>query len=730
MTQGAITSRKHTNNTGSPTKARTALEDTGNPTNKKEKNSKSTSTCLNCGGEYPHNGGMSKCPTQGKECYNCVKLNHLSKYCLSQPKQRNKIETRPANQMRARRSGLHKLSDSEDTDEDVFTLSLNSVSNDHTKHPTCQAKINGTWTELLIDSGASINLLDEKDFNSLQPRPSLEQTNVKIFPYQSTVALPILGKFKAHIEATNAMTTEATFFVTQGKAGSILSWRTSECLGLIKIARQLTNTAYRRGIDNPADYMSRHPTKYTKTSSRQEKVAEEFVDYITVTSTPKAINIQEITDATRLDPTLQAVMNAVNTGNWFKHSKHPDIDVEAYKAMDKVKNELTINMTHGVILKGLRIIMPASLQQRVVDLAHEGHQGMVKTKKLLREKVWFHRMNNMVEAKVASCGACQVSTPSTTREPLKMSPLPASAWKEVSIDFKHLSAHEYLLVITDDYSRYPVVELVKSTSAPTVIPVIDKTFATFGIPEIVRSDNGPPFSGKEFKEFAQTLGFIHRKVTPLWPRANGEVELKKAILAARTEGKPWKTELCKLLRNYRSTPHSTTGIAPSTVLFNRPMRNKLPSISQPTSGTSNIAQADQRAKEKMKVYADSKIYVKPSNISVGDTVLVKGDPSAKKSQSPYKPEPFTVTERKGSMVTAKSGDKVTTRNSSFFKQIPATSLKAPDSNVDIDDHCVTTRTDDKIQNYITPNPEDTSSSTRRYPERDRRPPKYLSDYVR
>ncbi|KXJ19534.1 Uncharacterized protein K02A2.6 [Exaiptasia diaphana] len=150
-----------------------------------------------------------------------------------------------------------------------------------------------------------------------------------------------------------------------------------------------------------------------------------------------------------------------------------------------------------------------------LTLAHEGHHGMVKTKKLLREKVWFHRMNIMVEAKVASCGACQVSTPSTTREPLKMSPLPASAWKEVIIDFKHLSAHEYLLVITDDYSRYPVVEVMKSTSAATVIPVIDKTFATFGITEIVRSDNGPPFSGKEFKEFAQTLGFIHRKVTPL-----------------------------------------------------------------------------------------------------------------------------------------------------------------------------------------------------------------------
>ena len=109
----------------------------------------------------------------------------------------------------------------------------------------------------------------------------------------------------------------------------------------------------------------------------------------------------------------------------------------------------------------------------------------------------------------------------TTREPLQMSPLPASPWRELSVDFKHLSSCEYLLVITDDYSRYPVVEIVLSTSASTVIPQLDKTFSTFGIPEIVRSDNGPPFNGREFREFAQTLGFKHRKVTPLWPRANG-----------------------------------------------------------------------------------------------------------------------------------------------------------------------------------------------------------------
>ena len=73
-----------------------------------------------------------------------------------------------------------------------------------------------------------------------------------------------------------------------------------------------------------------------------------------------------------------------------------------------------------------------------------------------------------------------------------MSPLPAAPWKELSVDFAELPKKEYLLLITDDYSRYPVVEIVKSTSATTVIPKLDKVFSEFGVPDIVRSDNGPP----------------------------------------------------------------------------------------------------------------------------------------------------------------------------------------------------------------------------------------------
>ena len=77
---------------------------------------------------------------------------------------------------------------------------------------------------------------------------------------------------------------------------------------------------------------------------------------------------------------------------------------------------------------------------------------------------------------------------------------------------------------------------------------------------MLKSDNGPPFNGQDFAKFADVLGFKHRKVTPLWPRANGEVErfvktMKKCVKAAKSEGKNWRKEMQEFLRNYRTTPH-------------------------------------------------------------------------------------------------------------------------------------------------------------------------------
>ena len=147
----------------------------------------------------------------------------------------------------------------------------------------------------------------------------------------------------------------------------------------------------------------------------------------------------------------------------------------------------------------------------------------------------------MVDRKVRSCISCQIATPHTTREPLCPSPLPIAVFEENSIDFASVDG-ETLLVAVDDYSRFPIdYSRFTTTSANAAIPKLDQIFFMFRIPCTIKSDNGPLFNGTEFQRFVDHLGFHQSKTTPLWPRANGEVErfiktLKKSIRTSKAEG--------------------------------------------------------------------------------------------------------------------------------------------------------------------------------------------------
>ena len=427
---------------------------------------------------------------------------------------------------------------------------------------------------------------------------------------------------------------------------------------------------YRPGHDNPADYLSRHPICQAP-SSREEKIAEEYLHYVVNTSIPKTMSVDDVAAATAKDPTLLAAIDSFLTNNWNFDSDN--VDSKTLHTLYLCRAELSLAHDNHILLKGRRIVLPESLQQQAVKLAHTGHQGIVKTLSLLREKVWFRGMQQAVEDTVKTCLSCQISTPLPAREPLKMSPLPTAPWTEISADFGHMPNGQYILVVSDEYSRYPIVDILDTISARAVIPRLDKIFAEFGIPTVLKTDNGPPFNSHDFATFAKHTGFTHRKITPLWPRANAETErfmrsVKKTVKAASALGGNWKQEMYRFLLDYRTTPHCSTGLAPATVFFGRDIRNRLPHLPVTPQHDATLRRRDTDAKAMMKHYADQKAYVKPSGINVNDPVLVKDTSSY--PQTPYQPIPMTVVKKKGSIITAQRGHQLITRNSSFFKKAP------------------------------------------------------------
>ena len=87
----------------------------------------------------------------------------------------------------------------------------------------------------------------------------------------------------------------------------------------------------------------------------------------------------------------------------------------------------------------------------------------MKTKQLIREKVWFPG----IDKKVESCIPCLACGPSPAqREPLSMTTLPSGPWVEVAVNLAGpLPSGEYLLVVIDEYSCFPEVGVISFTSA-------------------------------------------------------------------------------------------------------------------------------------------------------------------------------------------------------------------------------------------------------------------------
>lgn len=167
--------------------------------------------------------------------------------------------------------------------------------------------------------------------------------------------------------------------------------------------------------------------------------------------------------------------------------------------------------------------MPKVFQKQTLELAHEGHQGVVCTKQRLREKVWWPGIDRDAEHRVRACNACQLVGLPPKPEPMVRTDLPSGPWEQVAIDLcGPFPTGESLLVITDYFSRWPEVVVVRKTT--TVLGHLDLIFARHGFPVSIVSDNGPQFVAAEFKDYMIEHGICHRRVTPYWPQANGQVE--------------------------------------------------------------------------------------------------------------------------------------------------------------------------------------------------------------
>lgn len=238
----------------------------------------------------------------------------------------------------------------------------------------------------------------------------------------------------------------------------------------------------------------------------------------------------------------------------------------------------------------------------------------------------------------------------------------------------------YNLVVIDKRTRYPEVERLYSTAITSTKEKLKKIFATYGTPVQLETDNGPPFSSREFSEFAAEEGFRHHRVTPLHPRANGEADsfmklVNKTEQRAHAQRTSIKDAMQDMLTGYRSTPHPATGITPYEGMMNRNIRTKLDYHNGKSARTNfddfGVNEQDKRYKQRAKENAENK-NTKEHNYKINDYVLLK-QPKTNKWSTEYEPVFYIIYKINGSSISARrvTDGREICRDSSFFKLVDA-----------------------------------------------------------
>ena len=323
------------------------------------------------------------------------------------------------------------------------------------------------------------------------------------------------------------------------------------------------------GENGNADALSRLPSKPAdETPDDTDKFMIHHLD-----NAPT--DVTAVREETKKDPTLSKVFQSIQTGHWNINA--PNISAEELKFY-QFRNELTTQQ--GCIMRGIRVIIPNSLRKHVLDMLHEAHCGISKTKAVARAYVWWPALDQDVEQLTKSCNACsnqRKNPPATQLHPWEY---PTRAWCRLHVDFAGPIEGKQLLCLQDAHSKFPEIRIMSSITSKRLIDELHDIFATHGLPVQLHSDNGPSFTSAEFKQFCAKYGIRHSTSSPYHPQSNGQAE--RLVQSVKNYLKKTKDEKLSLTRrvqtflfNYRNSPHATTNEIPAVLLMGRRLRSKL-----------------------------------------------------------------------------------------------------------------------------------------------------------
>ena len=323
---------------------------------------------------------------------------------------------------------------------------------------------------------------------------------------------------------------------------------------------------YKTGMQlHTADALSRLPSE--RAPSEPPSVPEVVLMLEHLDEGP--VHSSQIKAMTVRDPQLSRVLRFTECG-W------PDAcpaDLQAF-----FNRRLEISESSGCLFLGARVIVPAAARDAILQTLHQAHQGISRTKALARAHVWWPGLDVAIERLVRSCHLCQESQKLPPAAPMNPWPWPARPWSRIHVDYAGPVNGKMLLIMVDAHSKWIEVHAVGAATSAATIERMRTSFAAYGVPDMLVSDNGSAFTSQEMAHFMQKNGIQHVTIAPYHPSSNGlaerAVQTVKAGLRKQIGGS-LETRLSRFLLAYRVTPHATTGVPPCELLQGRKLHTHL-----------------------------------------------------------------------------------------------------------------------------------------------------------
>jgi len=103
--------------------------------------------------------------------------------------------------------------------------------------------------------------------------------------------------------------------------------------------------------------------------------------------------------------------------------------------------------------------------------------------------------------------------------------LPEKPWSQVHADHAiNFMGKNWLVIIIDVYSKYPCIYLTGSVSTNSTMELLEDSFAHFGYPHSLVTDNTATFTSSEFQQWCKERGIVHLTGAPYHPVTNGIAE--------------------------------------------------------------------------------------------------------------------------------------------------------------------------------------------------------------